>query len=469
MGLLSCVRRQLEALLDGDTRIAYQFASRANRMQTAAPNGYNWEAFDRMIRKHFSPMLAATDYRLLNLHKHARGRVVVILYAGKEATQAYLFKLTRQSIDDRHHSLGKGRVFAAKRPWRTDAVVPLRKKDLASWCHQADNQRQLAFRTKCFGKSALHPSISHSFGADRTHNICCELGKTSKEYSDSNGNPIGKASTAIDRDGDLSTSTWSTCLGSNVCGVLGGMHGDTRARFAVSPDLTRLALWIPPGSADCEAYAAQLLDTHPHGTPGLRTRGDPERCLKSHSRDIEQQLLTTHAEIDRFIATGKVANRRSGVCVLMGSKSIKGTVYFIEQTANQVRVVGRLSGLDPGYHGLHVHETGDMTKGCDSAGAHLNPYGARHGDRASSVRHVGDLGNIKANSNGDSHFDFMDDVISLRGVRRNIIGRMLVVHAGRDDGGRARTTESMSSGTAGHRVSCGIIGRCKYELPDSFS
>lgn len=30
-------------------------------------------------------------------------------------------------------------------------------------------------------------------------------------------------------------------------------------------------------------------------------------------------------------------------------------------------------------HGIHIHQYGDMTQGCESMGGHYNPFGSTHG------------------------------------------------------------------------------------------
>ena len=49
----------------------------------------------------------------------------------------------------------------------------------------------------------------------------------------------------------------------------------------------------------------------------------------------------------------------------------------LEQYTNGVRITGTLNGLTPGHHGFHVHEKGDLSMGCKSAGSHFNPYGVK--------------------------------------------------------------------------------------------
>ena len=50
-------------------------------------------------------------------------------------------------------------------------------------------------------------------------------------------------------------------------------------------------------------------------------------------------------------------------------------------------IKGKITGLSEGEHGFHVHEFGDLSNGCESAGAHYNPDGVEHGDLKNG--HVG--------------------------------------------------------------------------------
>ncbi len=54
------------------------------------------------------------------------------------------------------------------------------------------------------------------------------------------------------------------------------------------------------------------------------------------------------------------------ICVLKGEK-VEGQVLF-EAVEGGVKVTGKVSGLTPGKHGFHIHQFGDLTNGCASAG-----------------------------------------------------------------------------------------------------
>jgi Cu-Zn family superoxide dismutase len=80
-----------------------------------------------------------------------------------------------------------------------------------------------------------------------------------------------------------------------------------------------------------------------------------------------------------------------------------------------------------------------------------------HGGPNSYERHVGDLGNIKADSNGVAEFRIVDNMVQLNGPY-NVIGRSVVIHEDIDDFGLGGHSDSLTTGHAGKRIGCGVIG-----------
>ncbi|KAG8190852.1 hypothetical protein JTE90_028347 [Oedothorax gibbosus] len=139
--------------------------------------------------------------------------------------------------------------------------------------------------------------------------------------------------------------------------------------------------------------------------------------------------------------------------------TIKGVIRFstAQRVTSPVSVTGEISGLSTGLHGFHVHQYGDLSNGCTSAGGHYNPFGKQHGAPMDENRHVGDLGNIEALSDGVARIDIVDPQLRLCGPL-SIMGRAIVVHALQDDLGRGGNEESKKTGNAGARVGCCVIG-----------
>ena len=77
-----------------------------------------------------------------------------------------------------------------------------------------------------------------------------------------------------------------------------------------------------------------------------------------------------------------------------------------------------MSGLTPGEHGFHVHEYGVWSENGMSSGGHFNPTMAPHAGPEAKKRHVGDLGNITANKNGNATLDMDDSMLSFHGAIR---------------------------------------------------
>ncbi|XP_074604886.1 uncharacterized protein LOC141858134 isoform X2 [Brevipalpus obovatus] len=145
-----------------------------------------------------------------------------------------------------------------------------------------------------------------------------------------------------------------------------------------------------------------------------------------------------------------------GISEVRGPGSITGTVIF-RQVGNQpVSINGKISGLTPGPHGMHILELPTMGNDCLSAGEHYNPQKTEHGGKHDWNRHVGDLGNIFADKNGVATFDLTDLLISLSGGY-SIINRTLVITERADDLGRGTDLGSKRDGNSGPPVACGVI------------
>ena len=147
------------------------------------------------------------------------------------------------------------------------------------------------------------------------------------------------------------------------------------------------------------------------------------------------------------------------VCVL-SSLSVRGVITF-EQSIDDLlstRVYGFISGLKKGLHGFHIHTYGDLSKGCESAGPHFNPFNKNHGDVNVEENHVGDLGNIYSKGEDEPvMIDMIVNNLSLIG-KYSVIGRALIVHEDEDDLGKTNHPLSKTTGNSGARIACGVIG-----------
>lgn len=128
-----------------------------------------------------------------------------------------------------------------------------------------------------------------------------------------------------------------------------------------------------------------------------------------------------------------------------------GVVTF-EQMNGTVRIVADISGLEPGAHGFHIHETGDCSApDATSAGGHFNPQGYQHGAPDDAEHHAGDLGNIEASEDGTAHLELEVDYLTLTSGETSVMDKAVIVHSDPDD------FTSQPTGNAGSRLACGVI------------
>jgi len=150
--------------------------------------------------------------------------------------------------------------------------------------------------------------------------------------------------------------------------------------------------------------------------------------------------------------------------VLRGDSNITGWVKFEQNDeSSPTKIWWEINGNDANAErGMHIHTFGDNTNGCTSAGPHFNPHNKTHGAPTDEVRHAGDLGNFKTDSKGYASDTITDTGVKLIGPH-SILGRTIVIHGGTDDLGKGGHPDSLTTGNAGGRPACGVIGIAKQD------
>ena len=181
--------------------------------------------------------------------------------------------------------------------------------------------------------------------------------------------------------------------------------------------------------------------------------------LPSTQKDVSKTSCTHHTH-----QTGSIdEDNIYAMCVLKpdGNSGVSGIVKFKQNLTDNITTIDYdVNGLSEGLHGFHIHEFGDLSKGCKSAGGHYNPFKLTHGGPNDKKRHVGDLGNIIADKNGNAKGTINDKLVKLIGMNM-VAGRSIVVHKDKDDLGKGGFDDSLTTGHAGARLACGIIVRSK--------
>lgn len=147
-----------------------------------------------------------------------------------------------------------------------------------------------------------------------------------------------------------------------------------------------------------------------------------------------------------------------------------GTVQ-IEEEDGGLEVEIEVTGLEPGFHGFHLHAVGACEPGspdpADPAkvGDFLSAGGHLGGDAADHGAHAGDLPSLLVDSTGSGRLTVRTDAATLADLQDDD-GTAVMVHAGPDNfahiperyapGGPDEATRK--TGDAGDRVACGVVG-----------
>jgi Cu-Zn family superoxide dismutase len=130
-----------------------------------------------------------------------------------------------------------------------------------------------------------------------------------------------------------------------------------------------------------------------------------------------------------------------------------GTLTLTEGNPT-ITVAGRLSGLPPGEHAIHLHTVGRCEPPkFESAGDHWNPTNRQHGTDSPRGPHLGDLPNFTVSRDRSALIEAPTPGGTLRGdtALLDSDGAAVVVHARRDD------YKTQPAGNSGDRIACGVV------------
>jgi len=154
-----------------------------------------------------------------------------------------------------------------------------------------------------------------------------------------------------------------------------------------------------------------------------------------------------------------MANLRKGTVIFRCKFGENHGYATLEETRPKgpVRIHVHVEGFEGiGNCGFHIHRSGNTECGAKSLCDHYNPTNKNHGGLNEADSHVGDLGNVTANSEGIIDQTLIAEKVRLSGVL-SVYGRSMIIHEDEDDLGKGRYKDSLTTGHSGRRMLWGII------------
>ncbi|MCA9627493.1 MAG: superoxide dismutase family protein [Myxococcales bacterium] len=186
-------------------------------------------------------------------------------------------------------------------------------------------------------------------------------------------------------------------------------------------------------------------------TPVLVACDEPKPA--EHYGIDEEALATPSASeqapgVHEFVNTDREANATFASVPKM---NLSGEAE-LEKVASGVQIEIEVEGAPSGKKAVHIHEKSDCSDiAGKSMGGHFAPKGSEHGFPTDPEHHLGDLGNMTVDDDGDGKLEIIVARANLKpGDPMSLVGKAVVIHEAEDDG-------EGKSGHAGTPIACAPI------------
>jgi Cu-Zn family superoxide dismutase len=181
------------------------------------------------------------------------------------------------------------------------------------------------------------------------------------------------------------------------------------------------------------------------------TAGESADTGTAHSGADTSHVMTGGTPTD----TASAQMAEAALTGTFADTAVNGTARFERLADGKVKMTLNLSIPKKANKSVavHLHEHGNCADTAMAAGGHWNPTQTAHGKWGEGQFHVGDIGNVKLDGQGNGTMELETDLWSIGGgnAQKNILNKTVMVHGGVDD------YKSQPSGNSGPRIGCGII------------
>lgn len=184
---------------------------------------------------------------------------------------------------------------------------------------------------------------------------------------------------------------------------------------------------------------------------------------------------TTDTTADSTVAEStETTNASQGEVLTATLNDAEGTelgTVEVNELNDALEINLSVSGLEPGFYGFHIHQTGlcepdsaapnnpENTGAFLSAGSHLGSGDSEHPD------HPGDLPQLLVKDSGDGVLSFQTDRLTLADLQDDD-GSAFMLHDGTDNYANiperyapdGPDEDTRNTGDAGSRLACGVVG-----------